>query len=255
MTKSETMRNARGVFSLNRLAAQMLWTTVAVSLLGAVAGGCRYDPHFKDHTLRCSSSGECPDNYSCSVDRTCVSATGGAGTGGAGTGGTGTGGMGTITPDAGTIDRAGTGDAPIATVNRFIGTWLLGPTSTVTTLCANSPTPIVTMLSPPSDPSHMTISAGVPGQYDLDSAWLYPSLHLRVDDAGAHLADDRSYTDKGSGDVATQTWTATQFDILANTGTTAMHVAAYTRVDQYTAAAGGKAVTCMQMVSAPLTKQ
>ncbi|MEO8212397.1 MAG: hypothetical protein ABI560_04360 [Myxococcales bacterium] len=250
------MRNSAGVFSLNRLAALMLWTTAAVSLLGASAGGCSYDPRFKDHTLQCSSSGECPDNYSCSpVDKTCVSAKEGAGTGGSGTGGTGTGGMGTITPDAGTTDRGGTGGAPIATVNRFIGTWLLGPTSTVTTLCANSPTPIVTMLSPPSDPSRMTITAGMPGQYDLDSAWLYPSLHLRVDDAGAHLSDDRSYSDTGSGDVATQTWTATQFDILANNGTTAMHVAAYTRIDQYTAAAGGKAVTCMQMVSAPLTKQ
>ncbi|MEO8213401.1 MAG: hypothetical protein ABI560_09415 [Myxococcales bacterium] len=182
--------------------------------VGLASGACSYDPKFADGTLQCSSSGECPENYSCRAsDRTCVSRH----------------------------------DAP---VNLFVGTWTLAPTSTVTTRCANSPAPIVAMLSPATEPSRMTITAGVVGQYDLDSEWLCP-LHLRVDGTGAHLSDNRPCSAAGTAPVTTQTWTATQFDILANTGTTAMHVAAYTRVDLY---ADGSMVTCMQMVTAPLTK-
>jgi hypothetical protein len=273
MMKRDTMREAGGRAALTRMSLLMLWTGVAVSALGIGATGCSYDPRIADGTLRCSSSGACPDNYSCSLG-TCVSVKADAGriTPDATVDHGGTGDRGTITPDGSspdlggppdagtgtadaTVDRGGAGNAPLALVNRFVGTWILAPTSTVTTRCADSATPIVTMLSPPTDPSRMIITAGMPGQYDLDCAWLHPSLHLRLDDTGAHLFDDRPYSAKGDGDVETQTWTATQFDILANTGTTAMFVAAYTRVDQYTQASGGKKVVCMQMVNAPVTKQ
>jgi hypothetical protein len=199
---------------------------IALACFGA-AVGCKYDPHPQDGTLRCSTAGECPEGYTCQTNTNlCFSKSGMSRDGGLG------------------------GDAiPPAVLNRYIGDWALGPTSTVDTRCDNGFVE-TTLLNPLSDQSPMTISAGTPGLADLDSSWLC-QLYLRLDTSGAHLFDGNPSCIDDSTDP-TNTWTATQFDVVTNNGITATHSAFYNRVDRY---ADGTVVNCMQTVHAPLSKQ
>lgn len=190
---------------------------VLLALLAAA--GCTYDPKFDDGKLRCSSAGTCPTGYSCK-NSLCFS----------------------DSPTA----------VPPAAVSAYLGTWTLGVTSTVTTTCPGS-APSVTNLSPAANPSLMMIAAAPTGTAaDLRSTWLC-ILDLRVDTAGAHLSDSTpSCSDPGTDPaISLQTWTATQFEIVANTGATAMHTARYNRQDDY---ANGTTTHCTQLVTAPLTK-
>ncbi len=203
--------------------------TFAALFVGVAAclgvAGCSYAPHLKDGELRCSLSGQCPEGYACQNDACFAASTDG--------------GLGS--------------DAPTQTLlNRYIGSWTLDPTAAVSNHCDNG-TAEIRMLSPASNPSPMTITAGIAGRSDLISQWLC-NLELRVDAAGAHLSDPPpTCRHDSSTDPAqpSETWTATQFDIVLSGLRSATHTATYTRVDQY---ADGTVVNCSQAVTAPLTK-
>jgi hypothetical protein len=200
---------------------------MTLAALWCGAGGCKYDPQPADGTLRCSTSGECPDGYSCRVN-TCWSNAGGPRDGGLG------------------------GDAiPPAVLNRYIGSWVLDPTAKVVTMCDDGFVD-TTLLSPVSNPSIMTITRGTPPRSDLDSMWLCPALSLRLDSTGAHLFSGGSNCLSDSSQNPTQTWTATAFDVLSADGTTGSHMASYNRLDRYT---DGSVVNCAQTVTAALVKR
>ncbi|MBC8131787.1 MAG: hypothetical protein H7X95_02305 [Deltaproteobacteria bacterium] len=202
------------------------FSTVAVvcTLASLGVSGCRYDPEFKDGQLQCSPNGKCPEGYSCrSASNTCFS---------------------TISP---------VGGVPQVILNRFIGNWTLAPTSSVKTTCDDGFVN-TNPLSPVTMPMVMKISPGIPGESDLESDLQCPKVGLRVQNAVAHLFDAApTCTNSAAAPLQTQTWTATQFDIVipAANPTTAMHTAAYTRVDTFV---NGGVVNCTQMVTAPMTK-
>lgn len=207
--------------------ARTWFLSLAVRVLaaGVGLGACSYDPHIMDGELRCSSAGKCPSGYTCS-NNLCF-------------------GSSSSSADAGSGDDATGSPLPLV---RYIGSWTLDPTASVTTHCDNGSLD-VQLLSPADKPSVMKIAAGVVGQSDLQSIWLC-TLGLSVDASGAHLHDSSPTCSDSSMDPK-ETWTATKFEVVINGLRSANHTAAYNRTDEY---ANGTTVTCSQMVTAPLTK-
>jgi hypothetical protein len=206
--------------------ATRISVVVLATWLGA--GGCSYNPKFKDGELKCSLAGECPEGYTC--QNNACSSSGGRDA--------------AVTTDTTPKDDAG----PQVLMNRYIGMWTMDTAASVLNQCDDGSLPYTNKLSPAGSPSVMTISAGT-GQNDLESAWLC-TLTLKLDTSGAHLNDANPTCADSSGDPK-ETWTATQFEFYAANARTATHTASYTRVDRY---ANGTTVTCAQTVTATLTK-
>lgn len=171
--------------------------SLLVVLAGSVIGsaGCAYDPRLEDGTLRCSTSGECPEGYACQTNL-CYSK-----------------------------DAAG---LPLP-LRWYVGTWTMGTSSNVFTTCDDGYTD-TTYLSPASKPSPFRLDPDS-AKTGLQSSWLC-NLHLAVDDSGAYL-DDANPACTDTSDDPVYTWTATTFNVYTTNGTTGTHTATYQRYDEY----------------------
>lgn len=174
---------------------RLLLLTLSLAAASVGTAGCSYDPHFEDGTLRCSTSGQCPEGFQCQMNL-CYSKAGAA------------------LPQP---------------LRLYVGRWTLAYTSTVYTSCDDGFTD-TTLLSTASMPSRMELKADS-AKTGLDSTWLC-QLHLSLDEAGAYLDEPNPSCTDTSDDPA-YTWTATSFDVYTTNGMTATHSATYQRLDSY----------------------
>ena len=206
---------------------RLRWSAASLAAALSVFAACSYSPQLKSGELKCSAQRECPRGYSCSATNVCCAdgdASCGAGTGSGGS-------VGHVAAD-------------------FIGTWTFGSTAMVESDCDDN-----TVGSNMLDGTMLTITKGATGGTALTADWSVwrgygcPALSLSYDATGAHLVDTSWFCES---DTATLSdfWVVSSFDVTTNSPTTATHYGYYGLEETK----NGNTVTCLQTVTATLTK-